>query len=166
MGNRRLAELAREFTALNRRRVEGDPPLSVLELDRWSELRDLLSIEFGHTPPVGPDKHPRHLRVPTHLKVRYGSVRGDHTASLTNLSEGGLFVACGDPLPPGTPLRLELEAEPAGDPLRLEGEVVHARETAGADGPSGFGVAFRNVESAEHARIQGFLDRSLEAAID
>ncbi|MDH3725330.1 MAG: PilZ domain-containing protein [Thermoleophilia bacterium] len=165
MGNRRLAELAGEFTALNRRRVEGDPPLSVLDLERWSELRDLLSFEFGHTPPVGPDKHPRHLRVPTHLKVRY-EADGEHAAALINLSEGGLFVACIDPLPPGTPLRLEIEGEMTPAPLRLEAEVIHARNAGNPDGPSGFGVEFRNLEVEQHEQLRAFIDNSLSAVAD
>ncbi len=165
MGNRRLAELAAEFTALNRRRVEGDPPLSVLELDRWSELRDLLSFEFGHPAPVGPDKHPRHLRVPTHLKVRYGP-NGEHAAAMINLSEGGLFVACVEPLAPGTPLRLEIEGESTPTPLRLEAEVIHAREKSTLDGPCGFGVAFRNVEAEEQAQLCSLIDHSLNAAAE
>jgi uncharacterized protein (TIGR02266 family) len=163
MGNRRLAELAGEFVALNRRRVEGDPPLSVNDLERWSELRDLLSFEFGHAKPVGPDKHPRHLRVPTHLKVRYGP-NGEHAAALINLSEGGLFVACVEPLAPGTPLRLEIEGEMSPTPLRLEAEVIHARATSSSDGPSGFGVEFRNVEADQHDHIRAFIDNTLSSA--
>ena len=54
MGNQQIAELVTEFVPLNRRRIHGDPPLSVLELERWSELRDQLAYEFGHAPPVGP----------------------------------------------------------------------------------------------------------------
>ena len=164
MGNRRLAELASEFVALNRRRVEGDPPLSVHELDRWGELRDLLSVEFGHTPPVGPDKHPRDLRVPTHLKVRYGGAGPQFAAALTNLSEGGLFVACGDPLPTGTPLQLEIEGEDGDTPLKLEAEVIHTRRMPNLDGPSGFGVEFRNLELEEHGRLRSFIDRALHLA--
>ena len=67
--------------------MQGDPPLSVLELDRWSELRDHLAYEFGHAPPIGPTTQPRNLRVPTHLKVRYGG-ESEQSASVENVHSG------------------------------------------------------------------------------
>lgn len=165
MGNRRVAELVSEFVPLNRRRVRGDPPLSVLELERWSELRDQLAFEFGHAPPVGPARQPRHLRVPTHLKVRYGG-DGEHAATLANLSEGGLFVRCQEPLAPDTPLRLEIEGEGGEPPLHLEAVVVHSREMDNQDGPGGFGVEFRNVGSEEQLALTALLEGALSSVAE
>jgi uncharacterized protein (TIGR02266 family) len=164
MGNQRLAELVTEFVPLNRRRVHGDPALSVLELDRWSELRDHLAYEFGHAPPIGATKQPRNLRVPTHLKVRYGR-ESEQSATVENLSEGGIFVRCQEPLALGTPLRLELEAEGA-PPLRLQAIVVHGREFDNLDGPAGFGLAFQEVEPDEHAVLTRILEGVLSEAAD
>lgn len=165
MGNQRIADLVAEFVPLNRRRVQGDPPLSVLELERWSELRDQLAYEFGHAPPVGPAKQPRHLRVPTHLKVRYGG-GAEHAASVENLSEGGLFVRCSEPLAPGTPLCLELESDT--EPLlRLDAEVVHSREYDNLDGPAGFGVAFQDMDADVREGIVRLIEGALaQAAAD
>jgi uncharacterized protein (TIGR02266 family) len=162
MGNRRIAELVSEFLPLNRRRVQGDPPLSVLELERWSELRDLLAYEFGHAPPVGPARQPRHLRVPTHLKVCYDS-GGQQSASVENLSEGGLFVRCSEPLAPGTPLRLDIECG-SGRSLQLDAVVVHSREYDNLDGPAGFGVEFQDVEAEEHLQILRLIESALSGA--
>ncbi|MGH0028507.1 MAG: PilZ domain-containing protein [Myxococcota bacterium] len=159
MGNRRIAELVFEFVPLNRRRVQGDPPLSVLELERWSELRDHLAYEFGHSPPVGPARQPRHLRVPTHLKVRY-ECDGEQSAQIENLSEGGLFVRCSEPLAAGTPLRLEIEVA-SGAPLRLDATVVHSRELENLDGPAGFGVEFLDLEADDHVRLVELLEAAL-----
>ena len=164
MGNRRIAELVAEFVPLNRRRVQGNPPLSVLELERWSELRDLIAYEFGHTPPIGPARQPRHLRVPTHLKVRYDA-EGHQAASIENLSEGGLFVRCSEPLSPGTPLHLEIEGGAAGT-VTLEAVVVHSRDLENLDGPAGFGVEFQNVEAEEHLRILRLIETALASASD
>ena len=36
-----------EFAELNRMRVVGTPALTVGEMERWQELRDVLSREFG-----------------------------------------------------------------------------------------------------------------------
>ena len=53
MPNAKIADLVREFVGLNRRRTQGHPPLSVLELQRWGELRDLVAWELGESAPVG-----------------------------------------------------------------------------------------------------------------
>ena len=164
MGNRRLAELITEFVPLNRRRVDGDPPLTVLELERWSEVRDQLAYEFGHAPPIGAIKQPRNLRVPTHLKVRYGN-EPEQSATIENLSEGGLFVRCQEVLPPGAPLRLELELE-GEPPLRLEAVVVHGRDFDNLDGPAGFGLEFQDVEPDDHAALTRMLEGALSTAAD
>ena len=160
MGSRRIAELVAEFVPLNRRRVRGEPALSVLELERWSELRDQLAYEFGHAPSIGPTKQPRHLRVPTHLKVRCVGA-GEHSETLENLSEGGLFVRCSEPLASGTPLRLEIVGEGGEPPLCLEAVVVHCRDLDNQDGPAGFGVEFRNVEAEDHATLTALIDGAL-----
>jgi uncharacterized protein (TIGR02266 family) len=164
MGNRRIAELVAEFVPLNRRRVQGNPHLSVLELERWSELRDLIAYEFGHSPPLSPARQPRHLRVPTHLKVRYDA-DGQQAASVENLSEGGLFVRCSEPLAPGTPLCLELESG-ASEALSLEAVVVHSREYENLDGPAGFGVEFQNVEAEEHLLLLRLIESALASVSD
>lgn len=162
METRRIAELVEAFTPLNRRRVHGDPPLDVHELERWSELRDQIAFEFGHAPPVGPAPQPQTLRVPTHLKVRYGP-DGQHAGTLENLSEGGLFVRCSSPLSPGTPLRLEIDGSD-GPPLQLQAEVIHVREGENRDGAAGFGVAFRHVTPVQRVAllrlVEGVLERT------
>ena len=153
-----VAELVAEFVPLNRRRVNGDPPLSVLELQRWSELRDLLAHAFGHKTPVASTVE-RPLRVPTQLKVRYG--KDGATAILRNLSEGGLFVESQRPLDPETPLQLELDPGDGGAVIALEGVVVWSREFPNLDGPSGFGVRFRNLEAEEFAALLHVIERVL-----
>ena len=37
-----LSSLVSEFLPLNRRRLHGDPPLGLRELERWMELRERL----------------------------------------------------------------------------------------------------------------------------
>jgi uncharacterized protein (TIGR02266 family) len=157
VGNR-LVELVAEFAALNRRRVNGHPSLTVLELERWAELRDLLAYEFGHKPPLRAGRD-RALRVPTHLKVSYGDAG---SATTENLSEGGLFVKTGEPLAPGTPLRLAIDAGGGEPPIELDAVVVWRRELGNRDGPAGFGVEFRNLEADEFAALARLLERSLQ----
>ncbi len=163
MPNQRIAELVSEFIPLNRRRVNGSPALSVLELDRWSDLRDHLAYEFGHSPPIGAAQ-PRQLRVPTQLKVRYGRDTSE-SSTIENLSEGGGFVRCAEPPAPQTSLRLELEAE-SELPLRLDGLVIHARELENLDGPAGFGVAFQDLQVEDHVALTRLIDAALSRASD
>ena len=155
VANERIAPLVSEFLPLNRRKVQGDPPLSVPELQRWSELSEQLAVELGDPLPEGAEDRP--LRVPTHLKVRFG----EGTGELRNVSEGGLFIECERPLPDGTPLRLELE--PGGDqaPIQLSATVVWSRDLASREGPAGFGVRFEDLEADEYELLMLLIETEL-----
>jgi uncharacterized protein (TIGR02266 family) len=157
----KLSQLVSEFVPLSRRRIAGEPPLTLLEVQRWGELRDLLAYEFGHKPPIGANME-RPLRVPTHLKVRYG--QGGEEGLAPNLSEGGVFIQCECPLEPGTPLRLEIDPGDSDARLELDGLVVWTREIANMDGPAGFGVSFQNVGAAESVAIGQRIERALHEA--
>jgi uncharacterized protein (TIGR02266 family) len=154
----KLSQLASEFVPLNRRRLAGDPPLTLVELQRWGELRDLLAYEFGHKPPLGAAVE-RPLRVPTHLKVRYGP--GGDEGVVHNFSEGGVFIQTERPLASGTPLRLAIDPGDGDAGLELDAVVVWVREIANMDGPAGCGVAFQNVGAAETATIGERIERAL-----
>jgi uncharacterized protein (TIGR02266 family) len=157
--NDRIAPLVEEFLPLNRRKVQGNPPLSVLELQRWSELSEQLAYELGDPLPAGGGD--RSLRVPTHLKVRFG----EGTGELRNVSEGGLFIECERPLAHGTPLQLELE--PGGDQpsILLSATVVWSRDLAGQDGPPGFGVRFEDLEADEYELLMLLIETELFSAL-
>jgi uncharacterized protein (TIGR02266 family) len=154
----RVAQFVSEFVSLNRRRVTGGPPLTLLELQRWSELRDLLAYEFGHKPPIGTGVE-RPLRVPTHLKVRYG--QSGEEGVLNNLSEGGVFIRCDQPPAVGTPLRLQIDPRDSEACVELDAVVVWTRDLPSMDGPTGFGVAFQNVGAAESVAIWQRIERAL-----
>jgi uncharacterized protein (TIGR02266 family) len=154
----RLSELVAEFVPLNRRRLAGDPPLTVLDLQRWGELRDLLAYEFGHKPHLGAGAA-RPLRVPSHLKVRYGEAGEEGV--LSNLSEGGVFIQSEQPLAPQTPLRLQIEPGDADSVIEVDAVVAWNRELANLDGPAGFGVSFQNLGAAECTAIAELIERSL-----
>lgn len=157
-----VVELVAEFVPLNRRRLSGHPPLTVLELQRWSELRELLAWELGHQPPVR-DGVERPLRVPSHLKVTYGEA-GENAATLKNLSEGGLFIQTPTPLSPGTPLQLQIDPGDGSPPLDLQAVVVWQRDIANLDGPAGFGVEFRDLEADVLPGLVRLIERALKEA--
>jgi uncharacterized protein (TIGR02266 family) len=154
----RVSKFVSEFVSLNRRRVAGNPPLTLLELQRWSELRDLLAYEFGQKAPVGTGVE-RPLRVPTHLKVRYG--QNGEEGVLNNLSEGGVFIRCDQPLAVGAPLRLQIDPGDSEARIDLDAVVVWTRDLPNMDGPTGFGVAFQNVGAEEFVAIGQRIERAL-----
>lgn len=159
MASPRLTEFVAEFVPLNRRRVGGDPPLTVLELDRWRELRELLSWELGYKLPVRVEVE-RALRVPSHLKVTYDA-QGEQSASFSNLAEGGVFIESDHRLPATTPLRLSIDPGAGEAPIVADAAVVWTREFSNLDGPAGFGVRFLELGSEETAAIGRLMDRLL-----
>jgi len=158
-----LTTLVREFVPLNRRRVRGNPPLSVGELERWGELRELLEYEFGSANPPLAGSRRGQLRVPTHLKVRT-SGNGESVANLHDVSEGGAFIETSEILEPGTPLKLEVDPGSGEPPLQLDAVVRWGREIGNMDGPAGVGVEFENIEDEDFAALERIVDRALDEA--
>ena len=68
--NDRIAPLVEEFLPLNRRKVQGNAPLSVDELQRWSELSDQLAYELGDPMPAGGEERPVGLVVVVEVVYR------------------------------------------------------------------------------------------------
>ena len=158
-----LPALVAEFVPLNRRRIHGNPPLSVAELERWMELREFLEYQFGSNNPPLAGSRRRALRVPTHLKVNT-SGRGDSVSNLHDISEDGAFIETSEPLEPGTPLKLEIDPGDGKPPLQVDAVVRWSRDIANMDGPAGVGVEFENVEDEDFAALESIVDRALDAA--
>lgn len=161
-GSQRSALVA-EYVPLNRRRTRGGPPLSVSELERWSELREFLEYQFGSAnPPLGGSRR-RHLRVPVQLKVRT-SIAGVEVASLRDLSEGGAFIESAAPVDPETALRLEIDPGSGAAPLQLAAVVRWVRDIPNMDGPAGLGIEFSDVEDGDFAALSQLVESALLAA--
>jgi hypothetical protein len=158
-----LPALVAEFVPLNRRRVHGNPPLSVGELERWMELRELLEYEFGTANPPLAGSRRRQLRVPTYLKVCTAG-RGDAVSNLRDVSEGGAFIETSEILEPGTPLKLDIDPGNGEPALQLDAVVRWGREIGNMDGPAGVGIEFENVEDGDFAVLEGIVDRALDSA--
>jgi len=158
-----LAAVVREFMPLNRRRVHGNPPLSVGELERWEELRELLEYEFGSANPPLAGSRRSQLRVPIHLKARIWG-NGESVSNLHDVSEGGAFIETSEILEPGTTLKLELDPGSGDAPLQLDAVVRWVREIGNMDGPAGVGVEFENLEDGDFAALERIVDRALDSA--
>lgn len=159
--------LVEEFLPLNRRRMRGDPPLTIDELERWMELRWLLEHALGAESPKDDHGRPlrRTLRVPTHLKVRF--VRGaiiDFGAT-EEISEGGLFLATRRPLALGTPLHLEIDAGHSDHAIEVEGTVAWVRERDDENGPAGMGIRFEHPDPETQAAVSELVERILSSVL-
>ncbi len=142
-----------EFARLNRRRVFGDPALTIVEVERWQELRETLGQRFGDDADEGPDtlerrKHVRHI---THIRV---TVDCAHVGIVLNVSRSGLFIATPRPLPLGTEVALQLETSVFDDPLCLIGSVVRVDERGDLTGRCGMAIMFSELEPSRLAALE------------
>lgn len=79
-------------------------------------------------------------RVPVHLEVVFHGPAELQAATISSLSQGGVFIRTSRPLPIGTELTLEIRLENQLDkPVTLRGRVVWERSRSDQDG---MGVAF------------------------
>ncbi len=162
-GPQDVASLVSEFLPLNRRRLRGNPPLGVRELERWMELRERLERAFGARPPLEASGRSRRrsLRVPAALRARYRVAEGSASSRVGDLSEGGAFVATEVPLAPGTPLRLELEDTSGAPTVSVAGRVVWARSARDGGGPAGMGVCFVDLDDDTGAGLAVLIESAL-----
>jgi hypothetical protein len=121
-----------------------------------SELRCFLAAAL--TPP---ERNSRRLesRVPVNLTAWVRAQGRNEGGVVTSLSARGAFVAVPDPLPPDTPLRLEIELDRGR--LRVFGRVIYARSEGLEDGPletRGMGIVFYGVDRATQTAIQEFVE--------
>lgn len=75
-------------------------------------------------------------------------------ASITNISEMGIFVRTTDPLKVGTKLRLAF-APPGAEPFKLEGAVawINPLRDDGDNPNPGMGIRFVNLQPDERERL-------------
>ncbi len=152
--NGHKAEFA-EFAALNRRRVFGNPALSIDEVGRWQQLRELLSREFAEPdePYADPNRR-QHVRHATHLRVVVNSAA---EGIAMNISLGGLFIATPRPLPTGSELSLEMSFPHCANPLFLKASVVRVEEGGALSGRTGMGIMFADLGAEQASVLKEFV---------
>ena len=99
-------------------------------------------------------------RVAMQTQVDLASDSNFFTGFSTNISEGGLFVATVNVLPPGTPVDVTFTL-PAGSRLTVKGEVRWTREVNDRtpDVFPGVGVRFTDVDPAVVSAIKKFVQQ-------
>ncbi len=156
------ASLVREFLPLNRRRLHGQPALTVAELERWEQLRDLLEDSQGAVPPAPGERRRRSIRVRTHLKVLVTTHLAQELLLVHDVSENGVFLRTQRPSAVGTPLQIEFH-DLRGRSLELEASVVWVRTEGEGHGPAGMGVAFHALSDWDRTVLLELVEAALEA---
>ncbi len=153
----RPAEALSEFSALNRRRLFGAPPLEVSELERWGDLRASLERLYGDRldSVLAAVERRSHVRFATFLQMRFETGDELRSACLENLSEGGIFVETCRPLAVGSRIRLSIDTS-AGH-AEMRGTVRWVRDAGGSEGPAGMGVCFDDLEDPDRERIRAIV---------
>ena len=151
----------REYKRLDQQRSGSG--LSVAELERWTQLKRILTSHFtpAATPKIAAKR--ASLRVPTRLRVSFDSLGGLRECLMTNISRGGVFVATDDPLEVGSTIRLRLDIAGTGRTIELEGSV--AVVNVGADMCSderGMGIRFGQLTDEQEALVQELYGKALD----
>ena len=107
----------------------------------------------GKDGPKGSERR-EHARVPVDIRVDYESEDTFLFASITNISEMGIFIETKTPLPKGTQLNLEFEL-PKGGRFRERGEVmwVNPFRPAGPNLNPGMGIRFLDLSREARSKI-------------
>ncbi len=148
-----------EFAELNRRRVFGSPPLSLVELARWQLLRESLDRRFGKSCQgdeswKGVERRD-HLRLSSHICVEWAGKSG---GVVLDISQGGMFLATDQPLQLGAKLVVELLLPDRAENLELSGTVVRSTIGRKPSGPCGMGVVFTGLDPARRAALADLVE--------
>lgn len=90
-------------------------------------------------------------RVPVTLEVRWGSLSGQRSARISDISMGGCYVEALGQVTMGELIRFEVQL-PTGRWLPLVGEVVYHLPSMG------FGMRFRNLTETQKEVIASLID--------
>ncbi len=160
-----IALLFHRYMSLESRRKSSS--LSVVELEEWSELKEILNTHFQ--PGVSKEHAAQRdsIRVPTHLNVSFESYGEIREVLMTNLSRGGIFVASDRPLPIGTKVRVKIRVEESGNVINVPGEVVS--QNIGADlvtEERGMGLRFVGLNPSQKKVVDALYQKALQGAFE
>ncbi|MCP5043421.1 MAG: PilZ domain-containing protein [bacterium] len=143
-----------EFAELNRRRVFGNPGLSIAEVERWQELREVLAEEFGEPEPeatLDDDERRGHVRHASHIRV---VVNDAEQGIAMDISLGGIFIATPRPLPTGSQISLELQTYEFDEPVVIQGCIVRVEAGGKLSGRVGMGIMFAGLDATQASRVK------------
>lgn len=109
------------------------------------------------------DNRRRQRRIPVDCEVTFTSESNFYVGFTENVSEGGLFVASTDLLPPGTEVNLRFTLPGDDAPTYVDGVVRWQRwaEDVGDQIAPGLGIEFVGLDPVMRARIEEFVQRRM-----
>lgn len=90
-------------------------------------------------------------RLAVSWRAAFAGPRGDSSAQLKDISLGGAFVVCANPLPLGERFRITIDL-PGRGPLELQAEVVWSNINVPPDRVINRGMGIRFIDNAEDKR--------------
>jgi len=153
----------RQFLFLDRKRSSDG--LTPTELRRWMKLKRFLNQEFSPGTSFERADRRESVRVPTRLRVCFGSEGELRDSLMTNLSRGGLFVETPEPADIGTFIELRLQIDETGEALEVSGKVVSQNVGPGfQSGSKGMGIRFLEMKPDAARKIDELYERRLKEA--
>ncbi len=149
----------REYAQLERKRAGGG--LTSEELERWTLLKRALNRNFSPELSDGRADQRTSVRVPSRLKVSFGSHAKLRDSRMTNISRGGLFIATKDPFEIGTRFELQIHVEESGSVLEVPVQVVCQNVGPDFQADSGMGVRFLDLDPEQEKRLLDLYEKSL-----
>ncbi len=114
--------------------------------------------------PAKPVHSPHRLttRYPTSIPVALETKRSRFAARAIDLSSGGAFVRCREPMDVGSVVVMKLLIPEHEDPVAVNARIVHVTQTGPRHAPwsePGIGLQFIDGDDAFRTQVERFLDR-------
>lgn len=99
----------------------------------------------------------QYRRVSVHVEVKYTDGTEFAQNYMLNVSKGGIYVICRNPLKMGTQVDLEFSLPDFNHVFRIKGVVVWNRPATHFDHDSGMGIQFLDMEEEDSAILDSFV---------
>lgn len=96
-------------------------------------------------------------RIPVRVEVKYTDGTDFIQDYMLNVSRGGLFVVCENPLKVGSDVDLEFSLPAFSHVFRVKGRVVWNRPTGKFEHEPGMGIQFHDMEEEDLAILDSFV---------
>ncbi len=157
---RDIAALFREYVRLDRQR--GGDGLSPAQLQRWQDLKRLLSQHFSPGDKASRVDRRDSVRVPTRIRVAFRDERELGHSLMTNLSRRGVFVRTRHPSEIGTRFDLSIHVDDPPSEIVVPVEVVSVNMGPHLEpGFRGMGLRFVDPKPEVEKQIEELYERQV-----
>lgn len=155
----------REYMRLQRK--HEDAGLTTREFERWMQHKRALGRHFSPDLSDARSDQRASVRVPTRLRVQFQTMNELGRSLMTNLSQGGLFVATGAACEIGTRIQLRIEIEETGETVEVFGEVISIGGGASLrEEEAGMGVRFHELDDVQRKAIDDLYEAIMLRSVE